>query len=241
MRSACHGGCPKDRFATSPYGEPGQHYLCPGYKDFFHHVREPMQQMTALLRVGRAPAELMSSLRQTRRPARPQRPVPLRRRPQMEALPRHRTRPLKGSLAALRRDLSAVGLSRLNVRVSLVPPATSLCPDRRQRRGSGAEALRLVGQEWMVVVAGLVEDGDGELGDFDEGPGRSFSGSETTTWARFTETRSRSISGYTSCSEAMSAEWNRVRVCRCDEYRKAQRMRPSEMATASLPSRTSPI
>jgi uncharacterized protein len=60
IRFACHGGCPKDRFATSPYGEPGQHYLCPGYKDFFHHVREPMQQMTALLRAGQAPAELMT-------------------------------------------------------------------------------------------------------------------------------------------------------------------------------------
>jgi uncharacterized protein YecA (UPF0149 family) len=29
-------------------------------RDFFHHVREPMQQMTALLRAGQAPAELMT-------------------------------------------------------------------------------------------------------------------------------------------------------------------------------------
>jgi uncharacterized protein len=61
IRFACNGGCPKDRFAVSPYGEPGQHYLCPGYKEFFHHVREPMQQMATLLRAGRAPADLMAS------------------------------------------------------------------------------------------------------------------------------------------------------------------------------------
>jgi uncharacterized protein len=61
VRFACNGGCPKDRFATSPYGEPGQHYLCPGYKAFFHHVREPMQTMAGLLGANRAPAELMQS------------------------------------------------------------------------------------------------------------------------------------------------------------------------------------
>jgi uncharacterized protein len=60
IRFACHGGCPKDRFATSPYGEPGQHYLCPGYKDFFHHIAKPMDTMAALLRAGKAPAELMA-------------------------------------------------------------------------------------------------------------------------------------------------------------------------------------
>jgi uncharacterized protein len=61
VRFACNGGCPKDRFATSPYGEPGQHYLCPGYKEFFHHVRPPMETMAGLLRTGRAPSELMGS------------------------------------------------------------------------------------------------------------------------------------------------------------------------------------
>ena len=61
IRFACNGGCPKDRFATSPYGEPGQHYLCPGYKAFFHHVQRPMERMTQLLRAGRPPAELMAT------------------------------------------------------------------------------------------------------------------------------------------------------------------------------------
>ena len=59
VRFACNGGCPKDRFATSPYREPGQHYLCPGYKVFFHHVDLPMRTMAGVLAAGRAPAELM--------------------------------------------------------------------------------------------------------------------------------------------------------------------------------------
>jgi uncharacterized protein len=60
VRQACNGGCPKDRFATSPYGEPGQHYLCSGYETFFRHVRAPMERMAQLLREGRAPVELMA-------------------------------------------------------------------------------------------------------------------------------------------------------------------------------------
>ena len=60
VRFACNGGCPKDRFATSPYGEPGQHYLCPGYQRFFRHVRGPMEAMSRLLRQDRAPSELMA-------------------------------------------------------------------------------------------------------------------------------------------------------------------------------------
>ena len=59
VRFACYGGCPKDRFATSPDGEPGQHYLCAGYQTFFHHVRPAMDTMTQLLRDDRAPADVM--------------------------------------------------------------------------------------------------------------------------------------------------------------------------------------
>jgi uncharacterized protein len=60
VRFACHGGCPKDRFATTPDGEPGLHYLCPSYKAFFSHIRPAMDGMCGLLRAGRAPSELTS-------------------------------------------------------------------------------------------------------------------------------------------------------------------------------------
>jgi uncharacterized protein len=60
VRFACHGGCPKDRFATTPDGEPGLHYLCPSYKAFFGHIRPAMDAMCELLRAGRAPSELVA-------------------------------------------------------------------------------------------------------------------------------------------------------------------------------------
>ncbi|MGZ4380544.1 MAG: anaerobic sulfatase maturase [Gaiellaceae bacterium] len=59
VRFACHGGCPKDRFISTPDGEPGLNYLCAGYKRFFHHVDRPMKIMGELLRQERAPSELM--------------------------------------------------------------------------------------------------------------------------------------------------------------------------------------
>jgi uncharacterized protein len=58
VRFACHGGCPKDRFATTPDGEPGLHYLCPSYKAFFGHIRPAMEAMCWLLRAGRAPSQI---------------------------------------------------------------------------------------------------------------------------------------------------------------------------------------
>ena len=52
VRFACNGGCPKDRFITTPDGEPGLHYLCAGYQRFFRHVDEPMREMAGLLHQG---------------------------------------------------------------------------------------------------------------------------------------------------------------------------------------------
>ena len=59
VRFACHGR-PKDRFIATPDGDPGLNYLCPGYKEFFHHVDRPMRFMAAQLRHGAAPAEIMT-------------------------------------------------------------------------------------------------------------------------------------------------------------------------------------
>jgi uncharacterized protein len=58
VRFACHGGCPKDRFAHTPDGEPGLHYLCPSYKAFFGHIRPAMETMCQLLRVGQPPSQI---------------------------------------------------------------------------------------------------------------------------------------------------------------------------------------
>ena len=52
VRFACNGGCPKDRFIRTPDGEPGLHYLCAGYQQFFRHVDEPMRVMAGLIRSG---------------------------------------------------------------------------------------------------------------------------------------------------------------------------------------------
>jgi uncharacterized protein len=57
---ACHGGCPKNRFVTTPGGEPGLNYLCEGYRLFFAHIAEPMRFMVQELQTGRAPANVMT-------------------------------------------------------------------------------------------------------------------------------------------------------------------------------------
>jgi uncharacterized protein len=62
VRFVCHGGCPKNRVARTPDGEPGLNYLCEGYKAFFAHVDRPMRMMRAELRAGRPPANVMLAL-----------------------------------------------------------------------------------------------------------------------------------------------------------------------------------
>lgn len=59
---ACRGECPKNRFPTSPDGDPGVNYLCAAYKEFFHHVSFPMKLMAGLIRRGREAREVMPLL-----------------------------------------------------------------------------------------------------------------------------------------------------------------------------------
>ena len=57
-RFACHGECPKNRFITTPDGQPGLNYLCTGYKRYFRHITPYLNAMAKLLAHGQ-PAELI--------------------------------------------------------------------------------------------------------------------------------------------------------------------------------------
>lgn len=58
-RFACHGGCPKHRFAVTADGEPGLNFLCAGYRQFFAHIDPAMSRLAQLVRAGRPAAEIM--------------------------------------------------------------------------------------------------------------------------------------------------------------------------------------
>ena len=59
---ACHGECPRNRFLTDCYGQPGLNYLCAGYRQFFAHVAPYMDFMKNELAHHRAPANVMQQV-----------------------------------------------------------------------------------------------------------------------------------------------------------------------------------
>ena len=63
---ACHGECPRNRFATTADGEPGLNSLGAGYRQFFAHVAPYMDSMKRELQHQRPPANVMQAVRDGR-------------------------------------------------------------------------------------------------------------------------------------------------------------------------------
>lgn len=59
VRFACNGGCPKDRLAMTPDGEPGLNYLCSGLMAFFRHSLPKMERMASLVKSGRPASDIL--------------------------------------------------------------------------------------------------------------------------------------------------------------------------------------
>lgn len=58
VRFACNGECPKNRFVTTPDGEPGLNYLCAGYREFFLHIDPTMRRLATILHSGGDPRSI---------------------------------------------------------------------------------------------------------------------------------------------------------------------------------------
>ena len=56
---ACHGECPRNRFAATADGESRLNYLCKGYYRFFDHAAPYMDYMRKMLQLKQAPARVM--------------------------------------------------------------------------------------------------------------------------------------------------------------------------------------
>ena len=64
---ACHGECPKNRFITDRYGNPGLNYLCKGYHRYFEHVAPYMDFMKSEYQHQRPPANVMKEVDRIKR------------------------------------------------------------------------------------------------------------------------------------------------------------------------------
>ena len=62
VRPLCNGGCPKDRFALSRDGDPGQNYLCAGLELFFTHTQPAMKMMGQLVQRNRPCSDVMAMI-----------------------------------------------------------------------------------------------------------------------------------------------------------------------------------
>lgn len=67
VRFACQGECPRNRFVSSPDGEPGHNYLCEGYFAWFHHADTLLRAMADAVTAGRPATTVMDSLRRAGR------------------------------------------------------------------------------------------------------------------------------------------------------------------------------
>jgi uncharacterized protein len=79
VRPACHGDCPKHRFAETPDGGPGLSYLCKAYKEIFNHMAPYLKVMADLVQAGRPVPDVMRILGQqgmNRHPSAPGRNAP---------------------------------------------------------------------------------------------------------------------------------------------------------------------
>jgi uncharacterized protein len=72
VRRFCNGGCPKDRFATSPDGEPGLNYPCAGYRRFYGHLQPYLERMAVFDRQGRPISAISGELEVAEREERAQ-------------------------------------------------------------------------------------------------------------------------------------------------------------------------
>ena len=61
---ACNGECPRLRFTTDKYGNPGHNYLCKGYKKYFAHVAPYMDYMKRQLQLQQPPSNVMQWIRE---------------------------------------------------------------------------------------------------------------------------------------------------------------------------------